>query len=226
MPKKKVVGCNREKISFGLQRGGLRIEEEGTSSILIKPSYKGYQNTIELPDGNNVVPLRSNTIQLVQNGCSFYGLWRTIDQAAGDKLRDKNAKESWVLLEDLALYDNESWNKPKDFAKLVKAISLPQDVPSTSDRRLIELKNQVQCLMEAYLAPKSPAQVNKIASSCEIFSGTNESDATEDKLRDIKWDDPDDKTCEEMKEVEKVEKESKESEEEIDEETEAEEDGP
>ncbi|GJV68449.1 hypothetical protein Tco_1483958 [Tanacetum coccineum] len=80
---------------------------------------------------------------------------RTIDQAAGGKLRDKNAKESCKLLEDLALYDNESWNDPRDFAKPVKAISLPQDVPSTSNRRLIELENQVQRLMEAHLAPKS-----------------------------------------------------------------------
>ncbi|GKA29348.1 hypothetical protein Tco_0715593 [Tanacetum coccineum] len=39
-----------------------------------KPSYKGYRNTIELPVGNNVVPLRSDTIWLVQNGCSFHGL--------------------------------------------------------------------------------------------------------------------------------------------------------
>ncbi|GKD47865.1 zinc finger, CCHC-type containing protein [Tanacetum coccineum] len=39
-----------------------------------KPSYEGYMNTIELPVGNNVVPLRSDTIRLVQNGCSFYGL--------------------------------------------------------------------------------------------------------------------------------------------------------
>ncbi|GJS09629.1 zinc finger, CCHC-type containing protein [Tanacetum coccineum] len=31
-------------------------------------------NTIELPKGNNVVPLRSDTIRLVQNGCSFHGL--------------------------------------------------------------------------------------------------------------------------------------------------------
>ncbi|GJY18172.1 MAK10-like protein, partial [Tanacetum coccineum] len=57
-----------------------------------------------------------------------------------------------ALLEDLALYDNESWNDPRDFAKPVKAISLPQDVSSTSDRRLIELENQVQRLMEAHLA--------------------------------------------------------------------------
>ncbi|GJR57343.1 zinc finger, CCHC-type containing protein [Tanacetum coccineum] len=39
-----------------------------------KPSHQGYQNTIEVPDGNNVVLLRSDTIRLVQNGCSFYGL--------------------------------------------------------------------------------------------------------------------------------------------------------
>ncbi|GJY05122.1 MAK10-like protein [Tanacetum coccineum] len=39
-----------------------------------KPSHEGYKNTIELPKGNNVVPLRSDTIRLVQNGCSFHGL--------------------------------------------------------------------------------------------------------------------------------------------------------
>ncbi|GJU85653.1 zinc finger, CCHC-type containing protein [Tanacetum coccineum] len=245
-----------------------------------KPSHEGYRNTIELPEGNNVVPLRSDTIRLVQKGCSFHGLqsedpnqhlkdflklvdsldlngknrertrlrlfqfslrdqasnwlerlpvgsiitwedltnrflaqffplertiklrndilifqqhqgeslseawtrfkdllqkvphhgidiWlqvqifydhvtpsirRTIDQSAGGKLRHRNAKESWALLEDLALYENESWNDPRDFVKPIKAISLPKDDPSTSDRRLIELANQVQCLMKAYLA--------------------------------------------------------------------------
>ncbi|GJW04917.1 hypothetical protein Tco_1563773 [Tanacetum coccineum] len=66
------------------------------------------------------------------------------------------------------------WNDPRDFAKPVKAISLPQDVPSTFDRRLIELENQVQRLMEAHLAPKSSVQVNKIASSCEICSGPHD----------------------------------------------------
>nr|GEW26405.1 hypothetical protein [Tanacetum cinerariifolium] len=33
---------------------------------------------------------------------------RTVDQSTGGKLRDRNGKESWALLEDLALYDNES----------------------------------------------------------------------------------------------------------------------
>ncbi|GJS95545.1 MAK10-like protein [Tanacetum coccineum] len=266
-----------------------------------KPSHEGYRNTIELPVGNNVVPLRSDTIRLVQNGCSFQGLrsedpnqhlkdflklvdsldlndenkermrlrlfqfslrdqasnwlerlpagsistwedlttrflaqffppgrtaklrndilmfqqhhgeslseawtrfkdllqkvphhgidlWlqvqiydhvnpitrRTIDQSAGGKLRDLNTKESWAILEDLALYDNESWNDPRDFVKPIKAIALPQDVPSTSDRRLIELENQVQRLMEAHLAPTQPTQVNKITTLCDICSSPHD----------------------------------------------------
>ncbi|GKB00366.1 MAK10-like protein [Tanacetum coccineum] len=92
-------------------------------------------------------------------------LMRTIDQLAGGKLRNKNAKESWALLEDLSLYDNESWKDLRDIAKLVKAISLPQDVPSTFDRRLIELENQVQRLMEAYIDPKSSQAFVEYASS-------------------------------------------------------------
>ncbi|GJY76077.1 hypothetical protein Tco_0481193 [Tanacetum coccineum] len=118
-----------------------------------KPSHEGYRNTIELPLGNNVVPLRSDTIRLVQKGYSFHGLrsedpnqhlkdflklvdlldiddenrerTRTIDQSASGKLRDQNAEESWASLEDLALYENKSWNDPRDFAMSVKAIALP-----------------------------------------------------------------------------------------------------
>ncbi|GKF85489.1 hypothetical protein Tco_0253316, partial [Tanacetum coccineum] len=99
---------------------------------------------------------------------------RTIDQSAGGKLCDRIVKESWALLEDLALYESESWNDPRDFTKPVKAISLPQDVLITFDRRLIELENQVQRLMEAHLAPKQLIQVNKITSSCEICSGPHD----------------------------------------------------
>ncbi|GJV69085.1 hypothetical protein Tco_1484594 [Tanacetum coccineum] len=78
------------------------------------------------------------------------------------------------MLEDLALYDNESCNDPRDFAKPIKAIALPQDVPSKSDRRLIELENQVQRLMEAHLALTQPTQVNKITTLCEICSGPHD----------------------------------------------------
>ncbi|GJU61580.1 hypothetical protein Tco_1243415 [Tanacetum coccineum] len=146
-----------------------------------KPSHKGYTNTIKLPTGNNVVPLRSDTIRLVQNGCSFHGL-RSEDsnQHLKDFLKLVDTLdldgENWerMPLQDLALYDNESWNDPRDFAKPVKAIALPQDVLSTFDRRLIELENQVQRLMEAYLAPTQPTLVNKITTSCEICSGPHD----------------------------------------------------
>ncbi|GJY66880.1 zinc finger, CCHC-type containing protein [Tanacetum coccineum] len=117
-----------------------------------KPSHEGYRNTIELPEGYNVLPLQSDTIRTVKlrndimmfqqhQGESLSEAWtrfkdllqkvphhgvnlwlqvqifydyvtpatrRTIDQSDGGKLRDQNAKESWALLEDLTLYDNES----------------------------------------------------------------------------------------------------------------------
>ncbi|GKA29987.1 hypothetical protein Tco_0716232 [Tanacetum coccineum] len=39
-----------------------------------RPSHKGYRNTIDLPEGNNVVPLRSDKKHhpLVQTGCSIH----------------------------------------------------------------------------------------------------------------------------------------------------------
>ncbi|GKD89075.1 zinc finger, CCHC-type containing protein [Tanacetum coccineum] len=39
-----------------------------------RPTHEGYRITIELPKGNNMVPLRSDTIRLVQNRCSFHRL--------------------------------------------------------------------------------------------------------------------------------------------------------
>nr|GEV74717.1 MAK10-like protein [Tanacetum cinerariifolium] len=59
----------------------------------------------------------------------------------------------------------------RDFAKPVKASALAQDVPTTSDRHLIELENQVECLMVGYLSLAQPTQVNKVTTSCEICSG-------------------------------------------------------
>ncbi|GKE66467.1 MAK10-like protein, partial [Tanacetum coccineum] len=215
------------------------------------PSHKGYKNTIELPAGNNIVPLQSDTIRLVQKECSFHGLrsedpsqhlkdllklvnsldldgenkertrmrlfqfslrdqasnwlerlpagsistWedlttrfltqffpseRTaklrndnlmfqqhhgeslyeactrfkdllqkceIDRAGGGKLCDKNIDESWEIIENLALYDHEGWDETKEFIKPVKAISTPQGVSKTLDRRLLELEDQINFLL-------------------------------------------------------------------------------
>ncbi|GJY05972.1 hypothetical protein Tco_0371912 [Tanacetum coccineum] len=93
---------------------------------------------------------------------------RTIDQSASGKLLDLNAEESWALLEDLTLYDNKSWNDPKDFAKPVKAIALPQDVPNTSDRRLSKFKadfKQKQSKMTNKIDTVLKAITDRIAST-------------------------------------------------------------
>nr|GEW74162.1 MAK10-like protein [Tanacetum cinerariifolium] len=90
-----------------------------------KPSHEGYMNTIELLIENNVVPLRSDTIRLVQNGCSFYGLRYddpnqhlkdflklvdSLDLDAGGRLRKLRPDETWATIERLAQYEDEGWN--------------------------------------------------------------------------------------------------------------------
>ncbi|GJX16173.1 MAK10-like protein [Tanacetum coccineum] len=187
-----------------------------------KPSHEGYKNTTELPVGNNVLPLRSDPIRLVQNGCSFHGLrfedpnqhlkdflklvdslnldgsittWEDLttrflaqffppgrtaklynDILMFQKYHGESLSEAWTRFKDLLQkvphHGIDFWlqNDPRDFAKPVKTIALPQDVPSTSDRHLIELENQVQCLIEAHLTLTQPTQVNKITTLCEICS--------------------------------------------------------
>nr|GEU57606.1 MAK10-like protein [Tanacetum cinerariifolium] len=126
-----------------------------------KPSHEGYRNTIDLPVGNNVVPVRSDTIRLGQNGCSFHEL-RSEDP--NQHLKD------FLKLVDLLDLDDDN----RERTRLIKAITLPQDVSSTFDHHLIELDNQVQRLMKAHLTLIQSTQVNKITTLCEICSGPND----------------------------------------------------
>ncbi|GJR78226.1 zinc finger, CCHC-type containing protein [Tanacetum coccineum] len=71
-----------------------------------------------------------------------------IDRAAGGKLRNKNTDESWEIIENLALYDHERWDEIKEFVKPVKAISTPQGISKTPDRRLLELEYQINFLLK------------------------------------------------------------------------------
>ncbi|GKA81547.1 hypothetical protein Tco_0788239 [Tanacetum coccineum] len=100
--------------------------------------------------------LESDTIRLVQNGCSFHGL----------------------RSEDLNQHH-------KDFLKLVHSLDLDVANRERTRLRLFQfsLREQagnwlehlpVQRLMEAYLAPKQHVQVNKISSSCEICNGPHD----------------------------------------------------
>ncbi|GJS33431.1 MAK10-like protein [Tanacetum coccineum] len=181
-----------------------------------RPRHEGYRNTIELPERNKVVPLRSDTIRLVKNRYSFHGLRSEdpnqhlkyflklvdsldLDVANRERTRMglfqfflRDQASNWLerftggsisIWEDITTRFLAQFFPPGRTAKLRNDILMFQQhqgeslseawthVPSTSDRRLIELKNQVQRLMEAHLAPKKPIQVNKITSSCEICSG-------------------------------------------------------
>ncbi|GJU93287.1 MAK10-like protein [Tanacetum coccineum] len=50
---------------------------------------------------------------------------QAINHAADGRLLDHIVEDSWKIIKDLALYDNECWNDPRDLAKPVKEISLP-----------------------------------------------------------------------------------------------------
>ncbi|GJW85897.1 MAK10-like protein [Tanacetum coccineum] len=171
----------------------------GTLGDYSKLGHEGYRDTISSPENKERMRNQaSNWLERLPAG--FISTWedlttrflaqifppgrtaklrndiliRTIDQSASGKHRDLNPKESWAILKDLSLYDNQSWNNPRDFVKPVKAIALPQDVPSTFDRHLTELENQVQRLMEDHLALTQPTQVNKITTLCDICSGPHD----------------------------------------------------
>ncbi|GJW80706.1 hypothetical protein Tco_0144681 [Tanacetum coccineum] len=95
-----------------------------------KPSHEGYRNTVELPVGNNVVPLRSDTIRLVQNGCSFHGL-RSEDP-------NQHLKDFLKLVDSLDLdgENREYFNFP--FAiKLAIGLNVFQQDPSPHGRILL-----------------------------------------------------------------------------------------
>nr|GEV79014.1 reverse transcriptase domain-containing protein [Tanacetum cinerariifolium] len=77
---------------FIVTLSGIAVKYEALETLAwgrrLENIHEGYQNTIELPHGNNVVPLRSDTIRLVQNGCSFHGLrFEDLNQQIKDFLK-------------------------------------------------------------------------------------------------------------------------------------------
>nr|GEY00132.1 zinc finger, CCHC-type [Tanacetum cinerariifolium] len=80
-----------------------------------RPSHEGYRNTIELLKGNNMVPLRSDTIRLVKNECSFH------------RLRSKDPNQHL-----------------KDFLKLMDSFDLDgENKKRMRLRRIIKLRNDI-----------------------------------------------------------------------------------
>ncbi|GJY90128.1 MAK10-like protein [Tanacetum coccineum] len=169
-----------------------------------KPSHEGYRNTIELPVGNNVFSLRdqaSNWLERLPARsittwedlttrflAQFFPPGRTAklrnDILMFQQHHEESLSKAWTRFKDLLQkvphHGTDLWLQVQIFYDHVNPVTrrtIDQsagDVPSTSDRCLIELKNQVQRLMEAHLAPTQPTQVNKITTSCEICSGPHD----------------------------------------------------
>ncbi|GKD29417.1 zinc finger, CCHC-type containing protein [Tanacetum coccineum] len=152
-----------------------------------KPCHEGYRNTIELPIGNNMA---SNYLERLPTGsittwedlttrflAQFFPPGRTA------KLRNDilsnffmimspfflNARltappaansANWEIIENLALYDHEGWNDTREFVKPVKAISTPQSTLKTHDRRLLELEDQINFLLNGSRPTTRPSSTN------------------------------------------------------------------
>ncbi|GJX58907.1 MAK10-like protein [Tanacetum coccineum] len=138
-----------------------------TLGVYSKPSHEGYRNTIELPEGNNVVPLRSDTIWERTRLCLFQ--FSLHDQASN--WLERLSAGSITTWKDLTTHFLAQFIPPRRTVKLHNDILI---YPEYIRRCLIKLENQVQRLMEAHLALMQPTQVNKITSSCEICSGPHD----------------------------------------------------
>ncbi|GJU78493.1 hypothetical protein Tco_1275563 [Tanacetum coccineum] len=101
-----------------------------------KPSHEGYRNIIELlvpsPLSNNIrrilseqgldsrLTLKSTSTMRIEsllqcaniNDRINHTLKRTVDYAAGDRLRKMSAEKAWATIEELARYEDEGWNDP------------------------------------------------------------------------------------------------------------------
>nr|GEW18439.1 putative reverse transcriptase domain-containing protein [Tanacetum cinerariifolium] len=118
-----------------------------------KPSHEGYMNTIELPVGNKVVPLRSDTIWLVQNRCSFHGL-RFED-------RNQHLKDFLKLVDSLDL-DAGQGNR---FASRFPEYILPSSNRARKSSPMLD--GNSSCSDTTYSS-------EKVTTSCEICSGPHD----------------------------------------------------
>ncbi|GJZ29697.1 hypothetical protein Tco_0574344 [Tanacetum coccineum] len=140
----KILALHTVETASEFPSDAVMINQTASPRHAMASNYEGYQNIIELLEGNNVVPLRSDTIRLVQNECSFHelrsedpnqhlkdflklvdslDLHHEIDHAAGGKLRDKSAEVSWEIIENLALDDNKREEVSKLVTKYVNVIT-------------------------------------------------------------------------------------------------------
>nr|GEZ11896.1 hypothetical protein [Tanacetum cinerariifolium] len=144
-----------------------------------KPSHEGYRNTIELLEGNNVVPLRSDIIRLEKNALLLFQLSLRDQSRNWLKRLPAGSITTW---EDLTTRFLAQFFLPGRTAKLHNDILIFQQHQGKSLTeawsRFKDLLQKViswhRSLAPTHLAPMQPTQVNKITSSYEIYSGPHD----------------------------------------------------
>ncbi|GJS69166.1 zinc finger, CCHC-type containing protein [Tanacetum coccineum] len=79
-------------------------------------------------------------IQILYDHVSFH-IKCEINRTTCGKLHNKSTDESWEIIKNLALYEHEGWDETNEFVKPVKAISIPNGILKTPDRRLLDLED-------------------------------------------------------------------------------------
>jgi hypothetical protein len=94
-----------------------------------------------------------------------YHTKRTIDRAAGGKLRDKNAEESWAIIEEVAADNHEMWEFNHTIKAAINAVSTSGGTTEIPDELLCKLEAKVDYFEERQRRPLSPrrAIVNSVS---------------------------------------------------------------
>jgi hypothetical protein len=90
---------------------------------------------------------------------------RTIDRAAGGKLRDKKAEESWAIIEELATNNHEMWKFNHTIKAAINAISTSEGTTEIPDELLCKIEAKADYFEERQRRPLSPrgATINSVS---------------------------------------------------------------
>nr|GEY24956.1 zinc finger, CCHC-type [Tanacetum cinerariifolium] len=86
-----------------------------------KPSHEGYRNTIELPAGNNVVPLRSDTIRNLANGKKRKRIWNDKQHSVSTTLKPSGQEEFENLVMNFILDQVEKVKKLEEYMCVIRS---------------------------------------------------------------------------------------------------------
>nr|GEV40385.1 ribonuclease H-like domain-containing protein [Tanacetum cinerariifolium] len=138
-----------------------------------RPSHKGYRNTIELPDGNNVMPLQSDTIRLVQIGCSFYEI-RSEDP-------NQHLKDIIKIVDSLDLNDENKTKLGLGFKEYIRSdevfdLSTPNVFDPKPENR--EVKSLYERFVKAGKMHKVPSSITRTFMPTSYKSNLEETQET------------------------------------------------